>query len=256
MTRVRRWCKGRQGACSLGLTALLLGFRASSGSLTAPTALATLPVVALLVLIAARAWEAKTLPGTPSFARVATPSSSRQLREDTNASIFTDRGGFLFARRYFFVGTGCPPILLSESFAHAVAERRQSEAVLVAYTPARRYWAYQRQYAWENRGLVSRDVMALLHEQARRHARTLEHAHVLLDVAQGRRPGPPRQRQPIPRDVRLAVFSRDGGRCVECSSNFEIQYDHVIPWSMGGADTVENLQLLCSTCNQRKGATL
>jgi hypothetical protein len=32
------------------------------------------------------------------------------------------------------------------------------------------------------------------------------------------------------------------------ASNFDIQYDHIIPFSMGGATTVENLQILCATC--------
>ncbi len=63
----------------------------------------------------------------------------------------------------------------------------------------------------------------------------------------------PRKRKRPSREVREAVFRRDGGRCVECGDNFDLQYDHVIPWSLGGADTVENLQLLCSRCNQSKG---
>ena len=60
----------------------------------------------------------------------------------------------------------------------------------------------------------------------------------------------------MPREVRQAVFQRGGGRCVQCGSNFDIQYDHVIPWSMGRANSIENLQLLCGTCNQSKGALL
>lgn len=72
---------------------------------------------------------------------------------------------------------------------------------------------------------------------------------------QGCLPTPPRQRQPIPREVQREVFTRDGGRCVECGSDFQIQYDHVIPHSLSGADTAQNLQLLCAPCNQSKGAT-
>ncbi len=97
--------------------------------------------------------------------------------------------------------------------------------------------------------------MALLHAKDRRHSRQMETAHVLLDVEQGRAAAVPRQRQPIPREVQREVFTRDGGRCVECGSDFQIQYDHVIPHSLGGADTLQNLQLLRAPCNQSKGAT-
>jgi hypothetical protein len=64
------------------------------------------------------------------------------------------------------------------------------------------------------------------------------------------------RRAPIPRDIRYAVFERDGGSCVECGGNFDLQYDHVIPLALGGANTLGNLQLLCAPCNQRKGSTL
>jgi hypothetical protein len=63
-------------------------------------------------------------------------------------------------------------------------------------------------------------------------------------------------RTPIPLDVKRAVFARDGGACQQCGESFDIQYDHVIPLAMGGSSTIENLQLLCGSCNRRKGATL
>lgn len=110
-------------------------------------------------------------------------------------------------------------------------------------------------FAWENQGLVEpRDVMALLREWRRRHGRQLERAHVLVDVEQGRSAPPVRTRQPIPREVLQAVFVRDGRRCVECGLDVDTQYDRVIPWSLGGADSVANLQLLCGSCNHAKGA--
>ena len=56
--------------------------------------------------------------------------------------------------------------------------------------------------------------------------------------------------------MRLAVWERDGGRCTECGTDFDLQYDHVIPVALGGATTAENLQLLCGPCNRRKGAAI
>jgi 5-methylcytosine-specific restriction endonuclease McrA len=61
-----------------------------------------------------------------------------------------------------------------------------------------------------------------------------------------------REREPIPEAVRKAVWLRDSGKCRLCGSAFDIQYDHIIPFSRGGAATMENLQILCGNCNRRK----
>lgn len=56
----------------------------------------------------------------------------------------------------------------------------------------------------------------------------------------------------IPTEVKQAVFLRDGGVCVLCGAGDDIQYDHDLPFSKGGSNTVENIRLLCASCNLRK----
>jgi FtsK/SpoIIIE family/HNH endonuclease len=63
-------------------------------------------------------------------------------------------------------------------------------------------------------------------------------------------------RAPIPEDVRHAVWRRDEGRCVQCGSQEDLEFDHIIPFSRGGSNTERNLQLLCAPCNRRKAATI
>lgn len=60
------------------------------------------------------------------------------------------------------------------------------------------------------------------------------------------------KRPPIPREIVDAVYKRDGGRCAYCGSTQNLQLDHIIPFSKGGATILENLQLLCQKCNIEK----
>lgn len=59
----------------------------------------------------------------------------------------------------------------------------------------------------------------------------------------------------IPQEVRQAVWQRDQGKCVQCGASGPgawLEFDHVIPHSKGGANTVGNVQLLCRRCNLAK----
>lgn len=63
-----------------------------------------------------------------------------------------------------------------------------------------------------------------------------------------------RGRAAIPERVRHAVWRRDRGRCVECDTKEDLEFDHIIPLSRGGSSTERNLQLLCAKCNRQKAA--
>jgi hypothetical protein len=130
---------------------------------------------------------------------------------------------------------------------------QESTAIAVGELGERRYWLYRDRIWWEREDLGPADVEALVDERMDRKRRQLERAHNLS--ARGTMPATA-SRPAISREVRLAVFERDGGRCVECGSRALLQFDHVIPIAMGGSSAPGNLQLLCDSCNREKGATL
>lgn len=57
----------------------------------------------------------------------------------------------------------------------------------------------------------------------------------------------------IPTYVKVQVWQRDHGRCVQCGSDKHLHFDHDIPFSKGGSSiTVENVRLLCAKHNLEK----
>ncbi len=61
------------------------------------------------------------------------------------------------------------------------------------------------------------------------------------------------KRPNIPERVRIEIWRRDDGKCVKCGSRERLEYDHIIPISKGGSNTVRNIELLCEKCNRSKG---
>ena len=62
--------------------------------------------------------------------------------------------------------------------------------------------------------------------------------------------------------LRFRVLQRDNYTCKACGASpakdpsVELQVDHILPWSKGGETEIDNLQTLCSKCNQGKGNML
>jgi 5-methylcytosine-specific restriction endonuclease McrA len=109
-------------------------------------------------------------------------------------------------------------------------------------------WYFHERFYWDDDDLLAQDVMALVLQKERSQDRKLQSARSLMRAEQNGQ----RTRPPIPRELRLAVFERDGGKCVECDSSFDLQYDHILPFAHGGATNLENLQLPCGDCNRAK----
>jgi len=173
------------------------------------------------------------------------------LREARNAT-WSRRLSLIGWRYELTVGRAKLPRAWSRRAFALLREEQLASPVCLALVGDRAYWWFEDACYSEDEQLEADDVLALVRDRQRRRARKLERAHAALAQEQE----PVQRREPIPREVRLAVFERDGGRCVECEATFDLQYDHVIPVSMGGATTVQNLQLLCAPCNQRKGGAL
>lgn len=60
----------------------------------------------------------------------------------------------------------------------------------------------------------------------------------------------------IPRSVQFRVLKRDNQICGLCGNSVldaDVHFDHIIPWSKGGASEESNIRLLCSRCNRKRG---
>lgn len=132
-------------------------------------------------------------------------------------------------------------------------EYMQQRPGLLANYEGKQYWHLNGRTFSDNENLTQEQVHALLITRDQRNQRKLDRAVAM--VQQGQQP---RQvlRGHISDEVKQFIWQRDRGRCRNCGSNTELQFDHIIPVAMGGSSEAENLQLLCGPCNRMKGAGL
>lgn len=80
-------------------------------------------------------------------------------------------------------------------------------------------------------------------EDAKKH-----HKKKIIDLEQTRQ---------IPGKIKVEVFKRDKGMCVQCGANDNLHFDHILPYSRGGTCLkVENIQLLCARHNLQKSSKI
>ena len=113
-----------------------------------------------------------------------------------------------------------------------------------------RLWIYKICLYLAQLDLDTEEILLLIKEQELQKTRRLERLRSLVEVSETLAKVSSRER--IPEEVQMFVWRRDGGKCVKCGSQGNLEYDHVIPVSKGGANTNRNIQLLCEACNSSK----
>jgi hypothetical protein len=119
--------------------------------------------------------------------------------------------------------------------------------VQVARRNGQGWWWYLDRFWWGDERLTAIEVEKLvlqsdLHRKQKSDA--FAQARVML-LGEARVPLP---EEHLADPVRLAVWRRDRGRCVDCGSGKSVVFDHIVPISQGGSNTDVNVELRCQAC--------
>jgi len=176
------------------------------------------------------------------------------LRRDPNGKFL--ESGIIFKKYQFCSGKAIAIGKIKASVFQDLLKVQNQEPMPVLFNSDinKKWWMFQGMFYWENEGLSSYEVKALILEKIKKKERKLKNAIALMEQEEVLNNG--KRREPIPDDVKVFVWQRDGGKCVVCGSKELLEFDHIIPISKGGGNSARNLQLLCENCNRSKGSKL
>jgi len=138
---------------------------------------------------------------------------------------------------------------LQGEFTYELEEASQQQPKSLTI-PDESLWLYQNSIYRAPLDLDSEEILLLIKEQELKKTKKLEKLKRVVEVSETLDKASSRER--IPEEVQMFVWRRDEGKCVKCGSQGNLEYDHIIPVSKGGANTNRNIQLLCEACNRSK----
>ena len=142
-----------------------------------------------------------------------------------------------------------PPGFLSGA-VQTPLDGQLEQPALLARQRGQRWWWYLDRFWWANVELTATDVERMVLESdlnRKRQSDAIAEARLVLL-------GDTRVsllQEHVSEAVRIAVWRRDRGRCVDCGSGKSVIFDHIVPIAAGGSDTALNVELRCHSCRVR-----
>ena len=164
-----------------------------------------------------------------------------------------EQRGIIFTKWYFFTTKTKYFVVTDRQYHQALTQRDAVGAVSIGREAERVLWWTNSGLFWADPELSDEDVALLIWDRQRRQDSQLNRLRKIRDRSEEISSA---HRERIPAEVRAYVWERDAGRCVQCDSHDDLQFDHVIPVAKGGGNAAENVQILCGDCNRQKSDSI